>query len=131
MTSRDPYDVLHFLLIEGPDQYSLTKQFITILKLDRDRVSQVIGERAFRAISEIDGNFTRLMQTPEKSGPSRRIERDPSMDNLAFSLFSSADSLSRASSSSELNSVDSGSLGSRQMSWLASESSPALNSPAN
>jgi len=36
--SKDPYDVLQFLLIEGPDQYSLCKQFIHTNKLNTEKV---------------------------------------------------------------------------------------------
>jgi uncharacterized protein YqeY len=61
LEKKDPYEVLPFLLIEGPSKYELTKQFITCNRLDPKKVATILAQWYCNMVLEIDSkNIQRL-----------------------------------------------------------------------
>lgn len=60
LLTKNPYEVLQYLVLEGASVLALAKHFTAALCLDKDRIAMMLAEMCYRAICDLDGNVSRL-----------------------------------------------------------------------
>ena len=54
INTKDPYEVLRFVLVEGPKKYTLAKSFIVLNSLDAVKVAHVLADGCYQSLTSPD-----------------------------------------------------------------------------
>lgn len=98
LITKNPFEVLQYLILEGASVLQLAKHFAAALCLDKERIALMLAEMCYRAICDLDGNVSRL--STHSSAMLMRGTLDGTVGSPALTPSSSSSDLATLSTNS-------------------------------
>lgn len=87
INNKDPYEVLRFVLVEGPKKYALAKSFIVCNQLDAVKVAHVLADGCLQSLTSPD--WSTVGTAPMSPMPSSAVMSPQSSEYSSLTSFPS------------------------------------------